>query len=92
MALKFYTSVTKGFKLIVRKLWGLIRKFVEVTEEKLVAGGGGGGFFPPQQNRFKAKISELENKIPTFTNLVTTTALTAVENKIFNVSNLVKKT
>ena len=89
MALKFYTSVTKGFKLIVRKLWGLIRKFVEVTEEKLVAGGG---FLPPILNRFKAKISEVENKIPSFTNLATTTALTAFENKIFNVSNLVKKT
>ena len=30
-------------------------------------------------------------KIPTTTNLATTTTLTAVENKITNVSNLVKK-
>ena len=36
--LKFYTSVTKGLKLKVRKFWGLIRKkwLAEVTEEKLV--------------------------------------------------------
>ena len=35
----------------------------------------------------------LKTKIPNTTNLVTTTtALTAVENKISNVSNLVKKT
>ena len=31
-------------------------------------------------------------KIPSITNLATTTALTAIENKIPNVSNLVKKT
>ena len=38
-----------------------------------------------------AKISELKYKIPNITNLTTTTALTSVENKILNVSNLVKK-
>ena len=38
MALKFYTSVTKGLKLKVRKFWGLVPKFVEVTGEKLVGG------------------------------------------------------
>ena len=31
--LKFYTSVTKGLKLKVRKFWGLIPTFVEVTRE-----------------------------------------------------------
>ena len=31
MTLKFYTSVTKGLKLKVRKFWGLIFTFVEVT-------------------------------------------------------------
>ena len=36
--------------------------------------------------------NEVKNKIPSITNLATTTALTAVENKIANVSNLVKKT
>ena len=35
---------------------------------------------------------KLKKEIPDITNLVTTTALTAVENKIPNVSNLVKKT
>ena len=38
MALKFYTSVAKGLKLKVRKFWGLIPTFVEVTREKLVGG------------------------------------------------------
>ena len=50
--LKFYTSMTKGLKQKVRKFWGLIPTFVEVTEEKLV----GGGFLsppPPIPNRIK---------------------------------------
>ena len=41
--LKFYASVTKGLKLKVRKFWGLIPSFVEVTGEKLVKGT----FLPP---------------------------------------------
>ena len=36
IALKFYTSVTKGLQLKVRKFEGLILTFVEVTGEKLV--------------------------------------------------------
>ena len=36
--LKFCTSVTKGLKIKVRKFWGLIHTFVEVTGEKLVVG------------------------------------------------------
>ena len=40
----------------------------------------------------KAKLTELENKIPDISNLATKTALTTVENKIPSVSNLVKKT
>ena len=41
MALKFYTSLAKGSKLKVRKLWGgLIGTFV--TKEKLT----GGPFYP----------------------------------------------
>ena len=39
----------------------------------------------------KAKLTELENKIPDISNLATKRALTAVENKIPDVSNLVKK-
>ena len=39
----------------------------------------------------KAKLTELENKIPDVSSLATKTALTAVENKIPSVSNLVKK-
>ena len=44
MALTFYTSVTKVFKLKLGKLKGLIPKFVEVTGEKLA---GGFGFLVP---------------------------------------------
>ena len=40
----------------------------------------------------KAKLTELENKIPDISNLATKTALTAVENKIPDVNNLVNKT
>ena len=36
--LKFYTSVAKGWKLKVKKFWGLICTFLEVTGEKLVEG------------------------------------------------------
>ena len=45
MAFQFYTSLRKGLKLKVRKFWGLILTFVEVTGEKLV--GGEGGFLLP---------------------------------------------
>ena len=38
-----------------------------------------------------AKINEVKSEIPNITNLATNTAFTAVENKIPNVSNLVKK-
>ena len=38
--LKFYNNVAKRLKLKVRRFWGLIRMFVEVAREKLVAGGG----------------------------------------------------
>ena len=37
------------------------------------------------------KINEAKNKIPNITNLAATAGLTAVENKILNVINLVQK-
>ena len=40
----------------------------------------------------KAKLTEIENKIPDISNLATKTALNTVENKIPSVSNLVNKT
>ena len=40
-SLKFYASLSRGSKVIVRKFWGLISTFVEVTGEKLVRRGGG---------------------------------------------------
>ena len=39
----------------------------------------------------KAKISEVENKISSIADLAIITVLTSVENKITNVSNIVKK-
>ena len=36
--LKFYTSLSRGLKLKVKKFWGLILTFVEVKEEKLLEG------------------------------------------------------
>ena len=45
MTLKFYTSVTKGLKLIFGKFCGLSPTFVVVTGEKLVEGA----FLPPPQ-------------------------------------------
>ena len=45
-----------------------------------------------KKSDYNAKISELENKIPSTSGLVTTSTLTAIENKIPGVSNLVKKT
>ena len=38
-----------------------------------------------------AKINEVKSEIPSITNLAITTDLSVVENKIPNVSNLVKK-
>ena len=45
-----------------------------------------------KKSDYNAKISEFENKIPSISGLVTTSTLTAVENKISSVINLVKKT
>ena len=39
----------------------------------------------------KAKLTELENKIPNVSTLATKTALTAVENKTPSVNSLVKR-
>ena len=41
---------------------------------------------------FNAKVTEIEGKIPSIGGLATNSALTAVENKIPDVSSLVKKT
>ena len=41
---------------------------------------------------YNAKLNNIGDKIRDITNLVTTTTLTAVENKVPNVKNLVKKT
>ena len=41
---------------------------------------------------YNAKISEVEGKLPSISGLATKSALTAVENKISDVSSSVKKT
>ena len=41
-------------------------------------------------SHLNAKITEIENKIPSISGLATNSALAVVENKIPNVSNLVK--
>ena len=45
-----------------------------------------------KKSDYNAKVSEIEAKIPSISGLVTTSALTPVENKIPSVSDLVKKT
>ena len=45
----------------------------------------------PTKTTFNAKINEVKGEILSISHLATTGALTAVENKIPNVSNLVKK-
>ena len=45
-----------------------------------------------KKSDYNAKVIEIGGKIPNISDLGTTSALTAVENKIPNVSNLVKKT
>ena len=44
-----------------------------------------------EKDVYNAKIKNIENKIPSITNLATTTVRTAVENKSPNASNLIKK-
>ena len=44
-----------------------------------------------KKDGYNANIKNIENKISDITNVATTTALTAVENKASNVSKLVKK-
>ena len=39
---------------------------------------------------FNAKVTEIENKIPSVSGLATNSALSAVENKIPDISSLVK--
>ena len=53
MAWKSYTSVAKGLKLKVRKCWGLIPTFEEVTRGKLL---GGGSLFAPSL-RIKNRVN-----------------------------------
>ena len=75
MNLKFYTSVAKVLKLKVRKFWGLIPQFAEVTGEKPV-----GGLFvlPPILNRV--------NKSSSITKYVVFTRKTKQKSKRRNLS------
>ena len=69
-SLKFYTSMAKKLKLKVRKFWGLIPTFVEVTGEKMV--GGGGAFYPhslPILNRVNVILEERFPRYPNEQNI-----------------------
>ena len=44
-----------------------------------------------KKTNYDAKVTEIESKIPSISGLATTSTLTAVENKIRDVSNLIKK-
>ena len=44
-----------------------------------------------KKTNYNIKISEIENKIPSITGSARISALSAVENKILSVNNLVKK-
>ena len=41
---------------------------------------------------YNTNIKNIEGKVPSFTNLATTAAPSVVENKIFKISYLIKKT
>ena len=45
-----------------------------------------------KKTNYNVKVTEMEGKIPGISGLATNAALTAVENKITDVNNLVKKT
>ena len=44
-----------------------------------------------KETDFSTKVTEIEGKIPSITGLATNSALTTVENKMLDVSSLVKK-
>ena len=46
----------------------------------------------PTTAAINAKINEVKSKIPNITNLATTATLTAIKNKLLNISNLLRKT
>ena len=48
-------------------------------------------FFKKKTTDYDVKITEIESKIPSISGLATNSALTGVENKIPDVSSLVKK-
>ena len=69
MALKFYTRVAKRLKLKVRKLWGLLPRFVEITVKKR---DGGSFCLPPPSwiglNNFSILQIILANQVVRFFN------------------------
>ena len=59
MAFKSYTSVAKGLYLKVRKFWGVVLTFVEVTGEKLV----GRAFLPALLRSIVNRVKIRDNVI-----------------------------
>ena len=79
---KLENKIITAQDFIVNLLQKLITLLTNLNQKKK---------FPIFLTDYNNKINETEGKIPIISGLATTSALTAVENKILNVSNLVKK-
>ena len=67
-------------KSLKRRYDKLVKKVIAIDTSRLV-----------KKANYSAKMKDIEDKMPIITNLVTTVALNNVENKIPEVSSLVKK-
>ena len=79
---KLENKIITAQDFIVNLLQKLITLLTNLNQKKK---------FPIFLTDYNNKINETEGKVPIISGLATTSALTAVENKILNVSNLVKK-
>ena len=66
--------------MLLKRLYDQLAKKAVINYSKFVS-----------KTDYDAKIKDIDDKIPSITNLATTTALISFENKIPNVSNLFKK-
>ena len=67
-------------KSLKRRYDKLVKKVIAIDTSRLV-----------KKANYSAKMKDIEDEMPIITNLVTTVALNNVENKIPEVSSLVKK-
>ena len=66
--------------MLLKRLYDQLAKKAVINYSKFVS-----------KTDYDAKIKDIDDKIPSITNLATTTALISFENKIPNVSNRFKK-